>query len=67
MYFDVDIQEKFENTKGVARSRKSKRYRPNNDQSKKDRQTTVYKAVHITLAIEQHEPHSSICDVRRNW
>ena len=35
MYFDVGIQEKFENTKVFARSRKSKKYRPNNDQKKK--------------------------------
>ena len=67
MYFDVDIQEKLENNKGVARSRKSKRYRPSNDQNKKDRQTTVYKVVHIKLTIDQHEQHSSICDGCRNW
>jgi hypothetical protein len=40
MYFDVDIQEKFENTKVVARSRKAKKYRTNNDQTKKHKGQT---------------------------
>ena len=47
---------KFEDTKEVIRSRKSKKDR----QDKRKRikgQTTIYKALHRKLKIEQHEPH----------
>jgi len=47
---------KVEDTKGVIRSRKSKKDWQYNDQKKK-RQTIIYKTLHRKLKIEQHEPH----------
>ena len=44
-------KEKFENTKGVIRSCKSKKDRQYYDQKKKD------KTLHRKLKIEHHEPH----------
>jgi len=48
-------REKFEDTKGVFRSRNSKDRQHNG--KKKKGQTTIYKTLHSKLKIEQHEPH----------
>jgi len=49
---------KFEDAKGVIRSRKSRKYRQYNDHKKKDKRTNnIYKTVCRKLKIEQHEPH----------
>ena len=54
------VQEKFEDTKGVIRNHKSRTDRHDNDQKKKKSkwQTTIYKALHRKLMIEQDEPNS---------
>jgi hypothetical protein len=49
-------REKFEDTKGVFKSRKSKKDRQHNGKRKKG-QTTINKIPHSKLKIEQHEPH----------
>ena len=46
------VQERFEDTKGVIRSRKSKKDIPLSKKRTKG-QTTIYKALHST----QHEPN----------
>ena len=47
-------QEGFEDTNGVIRSRKSKKYRQNNGQRKGTKgQTAIYKTLHEKLKIEQ--------------
>ena len=38
-----DVQEEFEDTKGVIRIRKSKKDRQHNDQKKNDKRKTIYK------------------------
>ena len=48
----MDFQ-KFEDTKGIIRSRKSKKDRQYNWQKKKDK--TIYKTPHRKLTIEEHE------------
>jgi len=46
-------KEKFEDTKGVIRIRKSKKDRQHNDQKKRTKgQTTIYKTIHIKSKIE---------------
>ena len=52
-------QEKFEDTKGVIRSHKSKKNRQHNDQNKKKtrRQTMPGKILHRKLKIEQRKLH----------
>jgi len=45
-----------EDTKGVIRTHKSKKYKQYNDQRKKG-QTMIYKTQYRKLKIEQHEPH----------
>jgi hypothetical protein len=47
------LTEKFDEIKGVMRSRKSKD-RQYNYQKKKKKQTTTYKTLHTQLKIEQH-------------
>ena len=57
--FLISLFEKFEDTKWLIRSRKSKRSlsnRQHNDQKKKI-QTTIYKTLHRKIKIEQHKPH----------
>jgi len=50
-------KEKFEDTKGVLRFRKSEKDRQHNGQKKKSKwTTTIYKTLHRKLKIEQHEP-----------
>ena len=49
------LQDEFEDTKGVIRIRKSKKDRQHKRQKKKG-QTTIYKAIHRKLKIEQREP-----------
>ena len=49
------LQDEFEDTKGVIRIRKSKKDRQHKHQKKKG-QTTIYKAIHRKLKIEQQEP-----------
>jgi len=49
------VQEKFEDTKGVTRSRKSKNDRQCNGQKKKW-QATIYTTLHRKVKIEQLEP-----------
>jgi len=53
------VEEKFEDTKGLIRSRKSKKDRQHNGQRKqKDTgKITIYKTLHRKLMIEKHEPH----------
>jgi len=46
------MNEECEDTKVVIRIRKSKKDRQHNDQGKKDKQTTIYKTLHIKLMIE---------------
>jgi hypothetical protein len=53
--FHTDLEE-LEDTKGVIRICKSKKNIQHNDQKKKG-QTTIYKAVHRKLKIEQHESY----------
>jgi hypothetical protein len=49
-------KKKFEDTKGVIRSCKSKKDRQHNGQKKKDkRKSTIYKTLYRKLKIEQHE------------
>jgi hypothetical protein len=52
------FEEKFEDTKGVNRSRKWKdgQYNDRKEEKKKG-QTTIYKKLHRKLKIEQHKPH----------
>jgi len=47
----------YEDTKGVNKTRKSKKNRQYNDQKKKYKRTTIYKILHRNLNIEDHEPH----------
>jgi hypothetical protein len=47
------LTERFEDTKGVIRSRKSKD-RQHNGQKKKN--SMIYKTLHRKLKIQQHEP-----------
>jgi hypothetical protein len=49
--------EKFEDTKGVIRSRKSKKDRQYNGQKGDKGQRTIYKTLHIKVEIEKHKPH----------
>ena len=44
-------------TKEINKSRKSKDRQTDNDIAKDKEQTTIYKALHKKLKIEQHEPH----------
>ena len=60
--FEINInrdgiwKEKFEDTKGATRSRKSKKDRHHNDQMKNDKgMKMIYKTLHRELKIEQHE------------
>ena len=49
---------KLEDTKGVIRSRKSKKNRQHNDQKKTTKeQTKIYKTLHRKTKIEQQEPY----------
>ena len=52
-------QEKFEDTKGVIRSRKSQKKHTTQWSKEKSTkgQTTIYKTLHRKLKIEQHELH----------
>jgi tRNA A-37 threonylcarbamoyl transferase component Bud32 len=51
-------EEGFEDTKGIIRIRKSKKYRQHDGQKKKDKRTHNYlENIHKTLKIELHEPH----------
>jgi hypothetical protein len=53
---NTNLTKKFENTKGVIRSRKLKKDRQYNGNIKKDKgQTMVYKSLHIQLKVEKHE------------
>ena len=46
----------FEDSKGVIRSRHSKKNRQSNDHKKEDKKTTmVYKTLHRTLKMDHHE------------
>jgi hypothetical protein len=55
---NTNLTKKFENTKGVIRSRKLKKDRQFNGNIKKDKgQTMVYKSLHIQLKVEKHEHH----------
>ena len=57
MKIQIFSLEKFNDTKRVIRSRKSKKERKHNDQKKKDNgQTTFYKTLHRKLKVELHEP-----------
>ena len=47
MLWKSNIQEEFEDTKGVIRIRKSKKNRQHNDQTKKDKQRST-KYIHTT-------------------
>jgi len=54
---DCSFQDRFEDTKGVIRSRKSKKDGQYNDQKKRTKgQTIIYKTLSRILKIEQHEP-----------
>ena len=53
----VDSQEEFEDTKGVIRSRKSKKDRQYNVRKKRDKMTNNDLQNITKLKIEQHEPH----------
>ena len=48
---------KFDDIKGVIRSRKSKEDKLYKGQEKRDKKTTIYKTLHRKLMIEQHEHH----------
>jgi hypothetical protein len=55
-YYVQDVQEQFEDTKGLIIIRKSKN-RQRYDQTKKDKRTNNYQQnIHIKLQIESHEP-----------
>jgi len=54
----------FADTKGVIRSRKSKKNRQYNGQTK-NRQTTIYKTLHRKLKTEQHQPHLNEYEKKR--
>jgi hypothetical protein len=50
--------EEFEDTKGVIRSRKSKKDKQHNGQKKKEKRTNNdLQNIHIKLKIESHESH----------
>jgi hypothetical protein len=52
------IEEEFEKTKGAIRICISKKNRQHNGQKKKYKRTNNnLQNIHITLKIEQHEPH----------
>ena len=53
----VDSQEEFEDTKGVIRSRKSKKDRQYNVRKKRDKMTNNDLQNITKLKIEQHESH----------
>jgi len=48
---------KYEDTKGVIRSHKSKKDGQYNGQKRTKSETTFYKTLHRKLKIKQHEPH----------
>ena len=48
---------KFEDIKGVIRTRISMKNRQSNCKKKKDKVTMVYKPLHRKVNIEEHEPH----------
>ena len=51
-------RDEFEDTEGVIRICKSKMEKQYNDQRKRTKDhTTIYKALHRKLKIEQHETH----------
>ena len=53
-----NLQEEFDDTKGVIRIRKSKKDKQHNGQKKKDKRTkNDLQNIHIKLKIELHEPH----------
>jgi hypothetical protein len=55
---NTNLTKKFENTKGVIRSRKLEEDRQDNGNIKKDKgQTMVYKSLHRQLKVEKHEHH----------
>ena len=53
-----NFEDGFEDIKGAIRIRKLKKNRKNNVQKKQrtKEQTTIYKALHIKLKIDQQEP-----------
>ena len=55
---NTNLTKKFENTKGVIRSRKLEKDRQYNGNIKKDKgQTMVNKSLHRQLKVEKHEHH----------
>ena len=48
---------KFEDIKGVIRTRKSMKNRQGNCKKKKDKVAMIYKPLHRKVNIEEHEPH----------
>jgi len=65
-HFDINISnppaygvktEKFEDTKGVKRSSKSKNDRQHNGQKTRTKKTKIYKTLHRNPTIEQKESH----------
>jgi hypothetical protein len=50
-------KKKFEDIKGVIRTRKSMKDRQSYCQKKKDKVAMIYKPLHRKLNIEEHEPH----------
>ena len=48
--------QKFEDTKGVIRSRKSKNKQYNGQKKRTKGQTMIYKTLHRKLKIEKHQP-----------
>jgi len=54
----IAIVEKFQDSKGVIRSRQTKKYIQYNGQKKRTKwQTMIYKTLHRKLKIEQHKRH----------
>jgi hypothetical protein len=55
---NINLQEEFEDTKGVIRTRISEKNRQCNGQKKKYKRTNNdLQNIHIKLKIESHEPH----------